>query len=95
MLNPPIIKAVIFDMDGLMLDTESIAQKAFDQAMMDYQMTYTPDFFVSLIGCDLRDSKKIMEAHFGNDFPFTGLCRKMGKYEKIHIREHGIKRKKG
>lgn len=89
------VEAVIFDMDGLMLDTESIAKQAFNSAMKVFDYAHEPDLFIDLIGYDERSTRKILKNKFGKTFPFSNICRKMVEYEKIYIQKNGIPLKKG
>jgi HAD superfamily hydrolase (TIGR01509 family) len=89
------VEAVIFDMDGLMLDTESITKQAFDSAMKAYDYPYEPDLFVDMIGYDKYSTRKILKNNFGQAFPFSKICRKMAEFEEIYIQKNGIPLKKG
>lgn len=48
------IDAVIFDMDGLMFDTESMFKKQFRQALDLYKIQAPDSIVESMIGCDSR-----------------------------------------
>jgi len=42
------IKAFIFDMDGLILDTERIAFRSYKEALKEYGYDFTEAFFFNL-----------------------------------------------
>ena len=44
------LDAVIFDLDGLLLDTERFSQQAFHKTVSDYGLTDKSELFLSLIG---------------------------------------------
>lgn len=51
------IKLVIFDMDGLMVDTESICIKAWDKVFNNYKIKVEKEFYFEIIG----SSAKVLE----------------------------------
>jgi HAD superfamily hydrolase (TIGR01509 family) len=87
--------AVIFDMDGLMLDTEPLAARAwFDAAKavgVDFDHAVTRD----LIGRNFPDCRTLILAHHGRTYPVDDLMRAWhGAYDAIVERE-GIVLKPG
>jgi len=89
------LELVIFDMDGLMFDSEKIAYRVWDEILKkyDYQLNY--DFYLSMIGSNLTRIKQLCFNHFGQNFPFDEI--KIERYEltsEIIIRE-GVPFKKG
>ena len=44
------LKLVIFDMDGLMIDSESICVKAWEKTMKNFGLEIEKDFFKDVIG---------------------------------------------
>jgi HAD superfamily hydrolase (TIGR01509 family) len=64
------LRAVIFDMDGLMLDTERWEREAWREVAAEHGHTLSDEFFASLVGRRERDSVQRMRAHFGEHFPF-------------------------
>jgi HAD superfamily hydrolase (TIGR01509 family) len=86
---------VIFDMDGLMVDTERIARIAWQEASRaaGYEM---PDTVFSLmIGRTKRDSGDLMRQHLGAGFDFERVHAATGiLFEKI-IERDGLPLKPG
>jgi HAD superfamily hydrolase (TIGR01509 family) len=87
--------AVIFDMDGLMLDTEPLAARAWSDAAaqvgVDFDHAVTP----SLIGRNFPDCRMLIRAHHGEGYPVDDLMRAWhGAYDAIVERE-GIVLKPG
>jgi len=70
-LSPP--QAVIFDMDGLLLDSERVALACFEQAACELGAPWTPELGLSLVGLNARDSDRIIATAFGEEFPHERL----------------------
>jgi beta-phosphoglucomutase-like phosphatase (HAD superfamily) len=86
---------VIFDMDGLMLDTEPLAARAWTDAArrlgVDFDHAVTP----RLIGRNFPDCRALIRAHHGDRYPVDALMRAWAEaYDAIVARE-GIGRKAG
>lgn len=64
------MKAVIFDMDGLLVDTERLYVDAFKEACEIMGDTYNEDVFNSCIGTTKTTQNKILLEHFGPDYDF-------------------------
>lgn len=75
MIFPP-KSGVIFDMDGLMLDTERVALIAWQKAAQLFGRTMTDELFATLIGRTHQDSIRLIRAAFGPDFDFEAASRK-------------------
>lgn len=69
----PPIKAVVFDMDGLLLNTESLARKALWLAGADVGLDLTEEFCASLIGVPLDGCKQLLVARYGKAAPADAL----------------------
>lgn len=63
------IEAVIFDMDGLMLDTERIAKIAWQRAAADWERTLSDELFAAITGLTARDANTVLQAALGPAFP--------------------------
>jgi HAD superfamily hydrolase (TIGR01509 family) len=73
------ICAVIFDMDGLMLDTEPVYKIAWQRAAIECGFPISEQLYVDLIGRSRVDGENILRNAFGPDFPvdaFRAACHK-------------------
>jgi HAD superfamily hydrolase (TIGR01509 family) len=64
------LRAVIFDMDGLMLDTERWERTAWREVASEHGQTLSDEFFAGLVGRRESDTAQHMREHFGEQFPF-------------------------
>lgn len=59
------IEAIVFDLDGLMIDTEPLARRAWDRVLQDHGEELDDVTFTNMIGLRLEDSSKIVQEVFG------------------------------
>jgi HAD superfamily hydrolase (TIGR01509 family) len=64
-----LITAAIFDMDGLMLDTEPLYRAAAKKAAAEFGYTFTDVLHERLIGRNAEDAERTVREAFGPDFP--------------------------
>lgn len=67
--------AVVFDMDGLLFDTETLYQEAGALAARDFTCELTPKIFRSLIGLPWTASARLLLDHFGPSFDVDGFAQ--------------------
>lgn len=70
------IKAIIFDMDGVLIDTERISFESFKEVFKDYKYEMNEEFYLKLIGRNSKAIKEIMLEQYGIDFPFDEIYKK-------------------
>jgi HAD superfamily hydrolase (TIGR01509 family) len=78
--DPVTVGAVIFDMDGLMFDTERVAQVAWYRAMADYGFVITDDVYAAAIGRTAPDTRAIFVAALGAELPIGAIEATMSRY---------------
>jgi HAD superfamily hydrolase (TIGR01509 family) len=65
---PRAIKAVIFDMDGLLFDTERLYAEAMTSAARAMGLTLSPDIVRSTLGLPAQACASLLDEHFGPNF---------------------------
>jgi HAD superfamily hydrolase (TIGR01509 family) len=65
--------AVIFDMDGLMLDTERPMLPIWNRAGKLYGYDISPEFVTRTLGIDKEGTRALALAEFGPDFPYDKI----------------------
>jgi len=65
--------AVIFDMDGLMLDTESLGARAWEVVAAERGIAFDSAVAQRLIGRTVADCRALMLDHHGEDYPVDAL----------------------
>ena len=66
-------KAIIFDMDGLLLDSERIALEAFFEASEQLGFRVDMDVYLRCIGTNAEGTREILTDALGPDFPLEEL----------------------
>ena len=63
------IKAVIFDMDGVLLDSESLSDKTWEKAAEDFKISLSTETLNKCRGRNKNDTIQILKDFYGSDFP--------------------------
>jgi beta-phosphoglucomutase-like phosphatase (HAD superfamily) len=88
-----VIKTAIFDMDGLLIDSERIIMQACIQAAKDVGITYTQAEFVDLIGRSSSDASRIMAEQLNGVENLTKIG--LGVERILSVRNHTFPLKLG
>ncbi|MEP6997189.1 MAG: HAD family phosphatase [Betaproteobacteria bacterium] len=87
--------AVIFDMDGLMLDTEAPALRAWKRAALALGREFDLDLCQQMIGRNFGDCVALIRARHGADYPVDALTQAwVADYDAI-VAAEGISLKPG
>lgn len=70
-------KAVIFDMDGLLLNSEAPIRDAWLTECKKHGYPLDETIYLNVVGRNSQDTRQFFRAHFGNDFPFDGICSRV------------------
>ncbi|MCZ4304805.1 HAD family phosphatase [Zoogloeaceae bacterium G21618-S1] len=82
--NPTDLRAVVFDMDGLLLDSERIAYDIGRQVSLDLGIPWTHEVAMQMIGLNSREHEPLLKGAFGNDYPLDAHRAEFGlRYEAV------------
>lgn len=89
------IKAVVFDMDGLMFDTERLTYEIINQVMTEKGYDYSLDFYKQTIGKRSVDVVSMYKEKFGDAFDYQAM--KAGNMEVFwdYTAKNGVPAKNG
>ncbi len=94
-LSPAPCQAVIFDMDGVLLDTEPISKRAWLRALEAWDATLADEIYLQLVGRTVADTMRILSETLGPDLPILEVrARKDALFKEI-IAAEGIPLKPG
>ncbi|MCF4172253.1 HAD family hydrolase [Vibrio sp. McD22-P3] len=88
------ISALLFDMDGLIFDTETVYKKSWQYAATQMGYELTDDYYQGFIGVQDPDCERMLCEHFGEGFDLAAY--KVIRDQHFHeTREQGIGYKHG
>ena len=76
--RPP--AAVVFDMDGLLFDTERFYAEAIMTAAREVGCPMSHDIFLRLVGGSREDNHAFLLRHYGSDYPLAALVSTWGRH---------------
>ncbi len=89
------IHAVIFDMDGLMIDTEKLYQRFWKEAIEFYGHHPTQQLLLDLRSLSRDLAKQLLESTFGNSIDYNLIRQKRVELMDQYISCHGVVKKEG
>jgi beta-phosphoglucomutase len=89
------ITAVVFDMDGLMLDTEPLYKAAWQQASAELGFDLDDQAYSVMIGRPNEDCERELVKHFGGAFPMPQFRARWPELWRLAVQNHGIAAKAG
>ena len=72
--NPPCAGA-IFDMDGLLFDTETLGRRAWGEALARFGYALSDELYLTLVGRDMAWRQRLLTEHYGPELPFEEVKR--------------------
>lgn len=89
------IKAVIFDMDGVLIDTEKYYYTCWQQAAREAGFDFTGEHALMLRSCDAKVAEKMMQQIFGQEFDYFAIRERRRQLVADIIEKNGIEMKPG
>lgn len=81
-------KALIFDMDGLLVDTEGLYKRSWTRVAGEQGFDLTDELYLKLIGITVADAETVLADAFGPGFSKEDFhLRAAALYEQLHIEE--------
>jgi HAD superfamily hydrolase (TIGR01509 family) len=90
-----VVSSVIFDMDGLMLDTERIALRVWRQAANDLGVALDDAVAEQMVGRSRATNQLMLQAHFGDKLSFDDLSALAEARYQAALETEGVPRKPG
>ena len=89
------IKAIIFDMDGLMLDSERVTFECYQERLKDMNLTMDEEFYKTLLGKPIKGIYQRFYDVYGNDFPIQNVIQDVHQLMAERFETEGVPVKKG
>lgn len=89
------IKAIIFDMDGLMIDSERITFECYQERLKDMNLTMDEEFYKTLLGKPIKGIYQRFYDVYGNDFPIENVIQDVHQLMAERFETEGVPVKKG
>jgi len=87
--------AVIFDMDGLMFDTENLTIPLWEIAGKPFGYKITYDIVLRMVGISAEKARLVMYEEFGTDFPYDTIRDEFRKLVQEKVDKNGVPLKSG
>lgn len=89
------IKAIIFDMDGLMIDSERVTFECYQERLKDMNLTMDEEFYKTLLGKPIKGIYQRFYDVYGNDFPIENVIQDVHQLMAERFETKGVPVKKG
>ena len=89
------IKAIIFDMDGLMIDSERVTFEGYQEMLKKMNLTMTEDFYITLLGKPIKGIYQRFYDVYGKDFPIETVIKDVHEYMAVRFEKERVPLKKG
>lgn len=89
------LHAVIFDMDGLMLDTERIYHHTWRIAGAELGYPFSDELLHGTTGRTFSDCYRLLRQTLGEGFPLTEFQQLWPRHWRRYVEQHGILQKPG
>lgn len=89
------LRAVVFDMDGVLIDSEPVIRAAAQHAAVELDRTVTDAFYASVLGLPGPEVEAAFLREFGADFPLDDYRRRFERHYRAVVARDGIAPKPG
>ena len=89
------IRAVIFDMDGVLIDTEKHYNAAWCQAATEAGFPFNREHALLLRSCEAKEGEKLMQGIFGPSFDYYAIRERRRELVRERLAQYGLEKKPG
>lgn len=89
------VKAVIFDMDGVLIDTEKHYYAGWIQAATEAGFDFKGEHALMLRSCDANMASEMMKGIFGDNFDYFAIRERRREIVKERLALYGLEAKPG
>lgn len=89
------VKAVIFDMDGLLLDTEKLLVRFWQEAAREAGFDMTREIALNIRSMHRSFAIPYLKSVLGEDFDYPKIRSRRMELMNEHLEKHGLELKKG
>ncbi len=89
------MKAVVFDMDGVLFDTEKLCMDSWTHVAKKQGIKDVEKVFEKCIGLNANDTKALIMDYYGQEFPYDEFRAQASEWFWEYIRKWGLPVKSG
>lgn len=89
------LKGIIFDMDGVLLDTERVYFQCWKQSAQDFGFSMADETALAVRSCCQTYAEPFLKRVMGEDFDYLAVRNHRRKLVSAYLAEHGISQKPG
>ena len=87
--------AVIFDLDGVLFDTERLCLRCWHEASSGWGLKDLTETFYRCVGCTKPKTRSILLSAYGDDFPMDEFDARVRALCHAHMEQNGVPVKPG
>lgn len=88
-------EAVIFDMDGLMIDSERVTYESYVKVMEEEGLDFEKEFYKKVLGKTKQGIFEIFKERYGQDLPMDNIYQRVHQYISQEYKDNGVPVKPG
>ena len=89
------MELVIFDMDGIIIDTEPVSKEGWARALKYQGFGMEEAFFVQMLGRSVLVNEGLLRKEYGPKLDYPTLRKMRNDFVEEHMDKYGVKLKKG